>query len=140
MLPSSAESSARTWQGRSHHSARLPKLPNKDQYEFVLATELEHWPHTPYQVKKTHLDGVEVYVIECDRYFDRPELYAEHNRAYADNGERFGFFAAASLDVLPKLGIKLQLFTRMIGTQVLSHSCLRLVTLKMSVFMVLSQY
>jgi starch synthase len=82
------------------------KLPNKDQYEFVLATELEHWPHTPYQVKKTYLDGVEVYVIECDRYFDRPELYAEHNRAYADNGERFGFFAAASLDVLPKLGIK----------------------------------
>lgn len=82
------------------------KLPNKEQYEFVLATELEHWPHTPYQVKKTYLDGVEVYVIECDRYFDRPELYAEHNRAYADNGERFGFFAAASLDVLPKLGIK----------------------------------
>jgi starch synthase len=50
------------------------KLPNKDQYEFVLATELEHWPHTPYQVKKTYLDGVEVYVIECDRYFDRPAL------------------------------------------------------------------
>ncbi len=81
-------------------------LPNKEQYEFVLATELEHWPHTPYQVKKTQLDGVDVFVIECDRYFDRPELYAEHNRAYADNGERFGFFAAASLDVLPKLGIR----------------------------------
>jgi starch synthase len=58
------------------------------------------------KLKKTYLDGVEVYVIECDRYFDRPELYAEHNRAYVDNGERFGFFAAASLDVLPKLGIK----------------------------------
>jgi starch synthase len=57
-------------------------------------------------VKKTALDGVDVFVIECDKYFDRPELYAEHNRAYSDNGERFGFFAAASLDVLPKLGIK----------------------------------
>ncbi|MCW8346506.1 glycogen synthase GlgA [Vibrio sp. ZSDZ65] len=81
-------------------------LPNKHDYECILSTELEHWPHTAYQVKKTELDGVDVYVIECDKYFDRPELYAEHNRAYADNGERFGFFAAASLDVLPKLGIK----------------------------------
>ncbi|CAH0525581.1 glycogen synthase GlgA [Vibrio hippocampi] len=81
-------------------------LPNKEHYQDVLATELEHWPHTPYQVKKTELDGVEVFVIECARYFDRPELYAEHNQAYLDNGERFSFFAAASLDVLPKLGIK----------------------------------
>ncbi len=81
-------------------------LPDKEQYELVLSTELEHWPHTAYQVKKTALDGVDVYVIECDKYFDRPELYAEHNRAYSDNGERFGFFAAASLDVLPKLGIR----------------------------------
>ncbi|MFA0086313.1 glycogen synthase GlgA [Vibrio sp. 10N.261.51.F12] len=81
-------------------------LPNKQDYECVLSTELEHWPHTAYQVKKTELDGVDVYVIECDKYFDRPELYAEHNRAYADNGERFSFFSAASLDVLPKLGIK----------------------------------
>ncbi|MCJ2377932.1 glycogen synthase GlgA [Vibrio sp. ZSDZ34] len=81
-------------------------LPDKEHYELVLSTELEHWPHTAYQVKKTALDGVDVFVIECDKYFDRPELYAEHNRAYSDNGERFGFFAAASLDVLPKLGIK----------------------------------
>lgn len=82
------------------------KLPGKNDAEVVLATELEHWPHIGYQVRQVSLDGVKVYAIECDKYFDRPELYAESNKAYADNGERFGFFASASLDMLPKLGIK----------------------------------
>jgi starch synthase len=81
-------------------------VPNIEHAEVILETELSHWPHTFYRVKRTQLDGVPVYLIECDKYFDRPEMYAEHNEAYADNGERFGFFAAASLDVLPKLNIK----------------------------------
>lgn len=79
--------------------------PNRHQCEVVLESELSHWPHTKYQVRRSDLDGVEVYYIDCDQYFDRAELYAEHNTAYADNGERFGFFSAASLDVLPKLNI-----------------------------------
>lgn len=72
----------------------------------ILSTQLEHWPHTPYQVLLHELDGVPVYLIEQNTYFDRPQLYGEANQAYADNGERFGFFSAASLDVLPKLKIK----------------------------------
>jgi starch synthase len=81
-------------------------VPNIEHCEVVLDTELAHWPHTPYRVKRTELDGVTVFLIDCAQYFDRPEMYAEHNQAYGDNGERFGFFAAASLDVLPKLNIK----------------------------------
>ncbi|MDW6004275.1 glycogen synthase GlgA [Vibrio mangrovi] len=81
-------------------------VPDKTSADVILETELSHWPHTPYQVRKSELDGIEVYLIDCDKYFDRPELYSEHNRAYADNGERFGFFSAAVLDVLPKLGIQ----------------------------------
>ena len=82
------------------------KIPDKNALPVVLETELTHWPHTHYLVRKTELDGVLVYLIDCDAYFDRPELYAEQNQAYADNGERFSFFAAACLDVLPKLDIR----------------------------------
>lgn len=74
--------------------------------QVILETELNHWPHTSYCVRKTQLDGVDVYLIDCPQYFDRPELYAENNHAYHDNGERFSFFCAASLDVLPKLDIR----------------------------------
>ncbi len=33
-------------------------------------------------------------------------MYAENNQAYTDNGERFAFFSAACLDMLPKLGFQ----------------------------------
>ncbi|GAM76510.1 glycogen synthase [Vibrio ishigakensis] len=82
------------------------KLPNLSSSPVVLETRLAHWPHTPYQVRKLELDGVPVYAFECEQYFDRPEMYAERNQAYADNGERFAFFAAASLDALPKLSFQ----------------------------------
>nr|WP_274612789.1 glycogen synthase GlgA [Vibrio furnissii] len=81
-------------------------IADKDAAPVILETELTHWPHIRYQVRQRDLDGVPVYLIDCDPYFDRPELYAESNQAYPDNGERFGFFSAACLDVLPKLNIK----------------------------------
>lgn len=81
-------------------------IADKNSAPVILETELTHWPHIRYQVHQRELDGVPVYLIDCDPYFDRPELYAESNQAYPDNGERFGFFSAACLDVLPKLNIK----------------------------------
>ncbi|PNH94880.1 glycogen synthase GlgA [Vibrio diazotrophicus] len=81
-------------------------VPDKNSSPVILETELTHWPHIRYQVRQTELEGVPIYLIDCDAYFDRPELYAERNQAYHDNGERFGFFSSACLDVLPKLGIK----------------------------------
>ncbi|MBD1558267.1 glycogen synthase GlgA [Vibrio sp. S9_S30] len=81
-------------------------MPGLEGAEIILNTELDFWPHIRYQVKKLSLDGVPVYAVECHKYFDRSELYAESNQAYPDNGERFGFFASACLDILPKLGIK----------------------------------
>ncbi|USD66262.1 glycogen synthase GlgA [Vibrio sp. SCSIO 43136] len=82
------------------------KLPGKSEAEIVLHTELDYWPHIQYSVRKLALDGVTVFAVECDKYFDRPELYAEANEAYPDNGERFGFFASAALDMIPKLGVR----------------------------------
>lgn len=81
-------------------------IAGKDSAPVIMDTELTHWPHIRYQVRQTELDGVAVYLIDCAQYFNRDQLYAEGNQAYADNGERFGFFSSACLDVLPKLGIK----------------------------------
>jgi starch synthase len=80
-------------------------LPGMDEAEEVLSTALDFWPHIAYRVKRLELDGVPVYAIDCPQYFDRPQLYAENNMAYHDNGERFSFFSSASLDCLAKLNI-----------------------------------
>ncbi len=69
----------------------------------LLETKLEHWPHTPYRVRRMSVGDLPVLAIECDQYFARDEMYSQYNQAYPDNGERFSFFSAASLDMLPKL-------------------------------------
>jgi len=45
---------------------------------------------------------IEVYLIENDRYFDRPELYGEKSGDYPDNLERFSFFCRQILHLLKK--------------------------------------
>ncbi|MGY3569291.1 glycogen synthase GlgA [Vibrio paucivorans] len=82
------------------------KIQGIEDAEVVLDTQLESWPHTAYRVRKTQSGDVPAYAIECEQYFNRLEMYAENNSAYADNGERFAFFSAASLDMLPKLGFQ----------------------------------
>ncbi|PIB17508.1 glycogen synthase GlgA [Vibrio rotiferianus] len=74
--------------------------------ETVLETELTSWPNTAYRVLKLMLGDNLVYLIDCPPYFNRPSMYAENNQAYSDNGERFAFFSAACLDMLPKLGFQ----------------------------------
>ncbi len=48
----------------------------------------------------THVDGVPVYLVQADRYYDRPQLYSSPDGDYSDNAERFAFFARAVLEVL----------------------------------------
>jgi len=79
-------------------------VPDKNSWPVILDTELSHWPHIRYQVRRAKFNEVDVYLVDNKEYFDRSELYSEHNRSYADNGDRFAFFSAASLDMLPKLG------------------------------------
>ncbi|SHO59206.1 glycogen synthase GlgA [Vibrio quintilis] len=80
-------------------------VPDKNNMQVICETALTHWPYTPYKVRLSAHDGINIYYIDCETYFDRTGLYSEYNRAYADNGERFGFFSAAVLDILPKLEI-----------------------------------
>ena len=44
--------------------------------------------------------SIAVYFIRADRYFDRDPLYGNADGDYADNAERFAFFARAALEVL----------------------------------------
>lgn len=50
-------------------------------------------------------DGVSVYLVRADRYFDRPALYGEQGQAYPDNAERFVFFSRAILALAEFLGL-----------------------------------
>lgn len=45
--------------------------------------------------------GVTWYFLDNERYFKRPEMYG-----YQDDGERFGFFARAVVEMLPHLDFK----------------------------------
>ncbi len=45
-------------------------------------------------------DGIPVYLIRADRYFDREYLYSTPEGDYPDNAERFVFFNRAVLEIL----------------------------------------
>ena len=61
----------------------------------------------PYNIRRTMLAGqVEVWLIECSRYFDRTSMYGDNNQAYGDNGERYAFFSAAALDAAVVMGFR----------------------------------
>ncbi len=81
------------------------KVAGADQADSLLDTELYVASQpTPvsYQVKQLQSGKVTVFAVDAPQYFERPELYAENNQAYSDNGERFAFFSAASLDLCEK--------------------------------------
>ena len=48
--------------------------------------------------------AIAVHIVRADRYFDRPYFYGTSGGDYADNGERFAFFARAALEVLRHSG------------------------------------
>ncbi|MCP4481525.1 MAG: glycogen synthase [bacterium] len=50
--------------------------------------------------------GVKIYFIEHNRYFNRSYLYGDKNDAYYDNGERFVFFSQAVIIAMKFLEIK----------------------------------
>ena len=52
-----------------------------------------------FAVHQAEFDGVPVYLVEHDRYFDRPGLYTFNGEGYGDNAERFAFFCKAALEV-----------------------------------------
>jgi starch synthase len=52
--------------------------------------------------------GVQLFLIRCDEFFDRPELYGEHGQPYEDNAARFIFFCKAALELARRLTPRVQ--------------------------------
>ena len=48
-------------------------------------------------------NGVQVFLIRRDEYFDRKGLYGTDNRAYEDNAERFIYFSKAVLELARRI-------------------------------------
>ncbi len=43
------------------------------------------------------------YFVECDEFFDRPELYGTAQGDYSDNAARFSFFSKSVLEMCRKI-------------------------------------
>ena len=56
------------------------------------------WRHAYCGLFQLKRDGVTWYFVDNEQYFKRPELYG-----YMDDGERFGFFSRAVVQMLPHL-------------------------------------
>jgi starch synthase len=48
-------------------------------------------------------NGVQIFFVRRDEYFDRSEIYGADGRAYEDNAERFIFFSKAAVELARRL-------------------------------------
>src|SRR6266702_904632 len=53
--------------------------------------------------------GVQLFLVRCDEFFDRPGIYGERSQAYEDNATRFIFFCKAALELARRLTPALQI-------------------------------
>jgi starch synthase len=53
--------------------------------------------------------GVQLFLIRCDEFFDRPGIYGERGKAYEDNAARFVFFCKAALELARRLTPQVQI-------------------------------
>ncbi|WP_158972602.1 glycogen synthase GlgA [Paraglaciecola sp. L3A3] len=64
--------------------------------------------HTAYEfgIKELNLHGLKVLAVDHPEFFNRKGLYADSYHAYADNAERFAFFAHAALKASQKINFQ----------------------------------
>src|SRR3984893_13160468 len=54
-------------------------------------------------VETTSPEGIQVYLVPRDEYFDRSGIYGADGRSYEDNAERFMFFSKAVLELARRI-------------------------------------
>jgi starch synthase len=62
--------------------------------------------HRRAEIHRGRLDGVDVYFVGRDEYFDRRSLYGLPHREYDDNFERFVFFQKAAVELIDHLAFQ----------------------------------
>src|SRR5207253_9244159 len=53
--------------------------------------------------------GVQLFLVRCDEFFDRPGMYGERGKPYDDNAARFIFFCKAALELARRLTPSVQI-------------------------------
>lgn len=101
-----------TFQGRSGHETasilplyRMVRERTPDLVQVGEPFEVELGPATARTRLLEHVDAhphARVLFLDQPALFDRPGLYGEGGRDYPDNHIRFGFFAKAALEALPR--------------------------------------
>jgi starch synthase len=67
----------------------------------VPVPEGEGWSEKKGEILKTETkNGVDVYLVKMDEYFDRDQLYSSEGKDYDDNSARFTFFCKAALELV----------------------------------------
>src|SRR2546428_9078170 len=54
--------------------------------------------------------GVQLFLIRCDEFFDRPGIYGEQGRPYEDNAARFIFFSKAGVELARRFNASVHVF------------------------------
>src|SRR6266403_1872205 len=60
-------------------------------------------------LERRSASGVQLFLIRCDEFFDRPGIYGERGKAYEDNASRFIFFCKAALELSRRLTPQVQI-------------------------------
>ena len=71
--------------------------------------ELGIKPMLPSNSRGEVAGGVQLFLVRCDDFFDRPGIYGEHGQPYEDNATRFIFFCKAALELARRLTPSLQI-------------------------------
>jgi starch synthase len=54
-------------------------------------------------------NGVQLFLVRCDEFFDREGIYGERGKSYEDNASRFIFFCKAALELSRRLTPQIQI-------------------------------
>lgn len=80
------------------------KLKVKDLNRDVIVT-IDWLPYKG-RIKETTVEGVKVYLLAHDGFYDRDHLYTAANGDYKDNDLRFGFFSIGALEIAKELDFR----------------------------------
>ncbi len=80
------------------------KLKVKDLNRDVIVT-IDWLPYKG-RIKETTVEGVKVYLLAHDGFYDRDHLYTAANGDYKDNDLRFGFFSLGALEIAKALDFR----------------------------------
>lgn len=80
------------------------KLKVKDLNRDVIVT-IDWLPYKG-RIKETTVEGVKVYLLANDAFYDRDHLYTAPNGDYKDNDLRFGFFSLGALEIAKELDFR----------------------------------